>query len=158
MCLTNALEAEIGLSPDWVGAVSTMTLTVMFDESLSRSGVVKVEVVDKEGLDSSNAPLSFNAQSQISCTASVSLESCITSNSKEIYLKLGARHILAGDSVTFTLTNACKNPSSLYFKNQSLKISTLNQYGAQIESRDTNLFLQSLTPAPIVSHSIDFGS
>ena len=59
--LVHALEAEIRVSPDWVGAVATMELEIMFDESLARSGVVRVEVPDLEGLEIGNVPLSFNA-------------------------------------------------------------------------------------------------
>lgn len=69
IAVVSALEAVISVTPDTVGAISTMELTVILGQSLGRGGSITVELPDTTELQVSalNKPLSFNQNHLISC-------------------------------------------------------------------------------------------
>jgi len=140
--LTRGLEAVLVVTPDTVNAVSTLQMTIMFDETVGGGAKISVAVPDTDILDQDqNAlikPLSFNDQDEedddntVSCQSdsiSAAVSHCTaTSRQLELYMSADS-FIMAGDSLTFTIENACTNPSSLWFEDQSLEIISYNQEG-----------------------------
>ena len=54
----HALEAAISVEPSTINAVSTLTLMVVFDETLGKGGKLTIQVPDYSS-STDNAPLSF---------------------------------------------------------------------------------------------------
>ena len=125
--------------PDTVSVMSTMSLTVLFDESLGRGGSVVVALPDATGLlrSSLNKPMTFNPSQGLVCRSEQRLlASCSMMNSQELRLQLSSdSFVLAGSSLSFTLKDACQNPSSLAFKDKSLVITTFDSSGRQVEKK-----------------------
>lgn len=141
---------------------STMHVTVLFDESLGRGGSVVLALPDAIGLQRSslNKPMKFNPSHQVTCRSDQRLlVSCSVSNSQELQLQLASdSFVLAGSSLSFTLKDACQNPSSLAFKDKSLAITTLDSSGRQVERKAEFLTLQSLSPAILQSAVVEYSS
>jgi len=55
-----ALEAVVSVNPDFLSSPSTMTLTLIFDESLGRGGTIKINVADDPYATALNLPLEFS--------------------------------------------------------------------------------------------------
>lgn len=155
----HSLEAEVSVDPDTVGADSSFIIQVMFDESLGRGGIVSVQIPD-DNLTSStlNRGLTFrsaNADSSLSCTqltrAPPKLSHCTYQNMKHIKIYLSnEQFILAGQTIKIRVENASKNPSSLWWKDKSLKVSTYTlESPVQVESRSDFVLLSSLSPAAL---------
>ena len=109
-----------------------------------------------------NKPLTFLSSADLSCTtnkSNVKVYTCLISGDDllEIYLDPKS-FILAGDSVVFTIHNACINPSSLWYSQSSLELTTLNEQRFQVEQRSDFLYLSSLVPATIQEVSVSYGS
>ena len=138
VCMTSTgpfaqgLEAVLSVSPDTVNAVSTLRMQIMFDETIGKGGMVSVMLPESISLDQqlsiANRALSFNPQDNISCksdSSAVKIIECLTPNSRQLDLQLSSdSFVMAGQSLVFTAENACQNPSSLWFKDESLMIST----------------------------------
>jgi len=167
----SSLEAEVLVDPDTVGADSSLVIQVMFDESLGRGGVISVEIPDDNLPSSSlNRGLTFrseNADSSLSCTQLTrgppKLSHCTYQNMKHIKIYLSNEEfILAGQTIKIRVENACKNPSSLWWKAKSLRVSTYTlESPVQVESRSSFILLSSLSPAelkmlsqPLLSSSV----
>ena len=142
--------------------MSTMQLTVLFDESLGRGGSVVVALPDAMGLLRStlNKPMTFNPSQMVTCRSEQRLlASCSVTNSQELQLQLSSdSFVLAGASLSFTLKDACQNPSSLAFKDKSLILTTLDSSGRQVEKKAEFLTLQSLSPAILQSAQVEYSS
>ena len=100
----------------------------------------------------------FNVDSEISCKSQQRiLASCQVTRSNSLTLRLStSTFLLAGRRLDFTLTNACRNPSSLAFKDLSLAITTRASSGGEIERQVQFLGLQSLSPGLIADTWVEY--
>lgn len=143
-----------------------MTLSIVVDESLGRSGIIKLSIPDDPSVNLGvlNIPFSFKTDnSTVSCRTQAGsagkLRYCTFTNSRQVELYLtDEAFVLAGDTVTIVLEGCCMNPSSLYFKQKTFWVSTHSPDGRLIEERKTHAYLKSLNPAEIVKYSVVHGS
>jgi hypothetical protein len=63
---------------------------------------------------------------------------------------------MAGDTFSFSILEACRNPSSLWFTNESLEIVTRNSLGMDVEKRTSFLQLNKLLPAKMGKVELTF--
>ena len=163
--MVQGLDAVLSVSPDTVNAISTLRMQITFDESIGKGGMLSVMILEPnhedQELNALNRPLSFNQQGRFRCTAngaSVTIRSCSAPNSRQLDLRFASNSfIMAGDTFDFTIEHACTNPSSLWFKDESLQISTQDPQGMEIETRSSFLQLSSLKPAQMADVALVFG-
>ena len=138
----HALEAAISVEPSTINAVSTLTLMVVFDETLGKGGKLTIQAPDNSS-STDNAPLSFLDTFECkSDKSNLIVSQCKTPNSNTIEIQLSSTSfVLAGESVVFTLKNACTNPSSTWFAKKSLSLKTYNSANQLVESKSNYLYL-----------------
>lgn len=66
--------------------------------------------------------------------------------------------VIAGETLIVLINDCCRNPSSLFFRDKSFKVTTLTSEGRLIEEKTSNVVFKSLTPRAITTFDVEHGS
>jgi hypothetical protein len=143
--IVQALEATIEVEPNIVGVRSDLHLHVMFDQSLGWGGVIQLTIPEEgevetemshgllfnneltefvcEQLDSEHGDMSHSMNHE-----EETVERCEVLNGKTLEITMKSDvFVLAGSSLELRIVEVTTNPTSLWYADKSLILTTLTE-------------------------------